>query len=79
MTTAWIPGNFLNEGLYTIEPAISSLGALGSNKLVHQARAPEAVAFHVHDPGEGDTSKGHFAGQFRGAVRPLLEWTSDTR
>ena len=49
------------------------------NKLVHQARVPEAVAFHVHDPGRGDTSKGGFAGQFRGAVRPLLEWTTERR
>jgi homopolymeric O-antigen transport system ATP-binding protein len=79
VATAWIPGNLLNEGLYTVEPGISSLGALGTNKLVHQARAPDAVAFHVHDPGEGDTSKGGFAGQFRGAVRPLLEWTSERR
>jgi homopolymeric O-antigen transport system ATP-binding protein len=79
VATAWIPGNLLNEGLYTVEPGISSLGALGSNKLVHQARVAEAVAFHVHDPGEGDSSKGGFAGQFRGAVRPLLEWTTDRR
>jgi len=79
VATAWIPGNLLNEGLYTVEPGVSSLGLIGSNKLVHQARAPEAVAFHVYDPGEGDTSKGRFAGQFRGAVRPLLEWTSESR
>jgi lipopolysaccharide transport system ATP-binding protein len=77
--TAWIPGNLLNEGLYTVEPGISSLGAIGTDKLVHQARVPDAVAFHVHDPGEGDTSKGGYAGQFRGAVRPLLEWTTERR
>ncbi|HST24932.1 MAG TPA: polysaccharide ABC transporter ATP-binding protein [Gaiellaceae bacterium] len=75
-TVAWIPGNLLNEGLYTVEVGISSLGAIGSNKLVHQAKAPEAVAFHVHDPADGDTSKGGYAGQFRGAVRPLLEWST---
>ena len=79
VATAWIPGNLLNEGLYTVEPGIASVGALGAHKLVHQARAPEAVAFHVHDPGEGDTSKGRFPGQFRGAVRPLLEWTTERR
>jgi lipopolysaccharide transport system ATP-binding protein len=79
VATAWIPGNLLNEGLYTVEPAVSSLGTIGSNKLVHQARAPDAVAFHVFDPGKGDTSKGSYGGQFRGAVRPLLEWTSERR
>jgi homopolymeric O-antigen transport system ATP-binding protein len=78
-TTAWIPGNLLNEGLYTVEAGVSSLGAIGSHKLVHQARCAEAVAFHVHDPAEGDTSKGRYAGQFRGAVRPLLEWTHERR
>ena len=77
--TAWIPGNLLNEGLYSVEAGISSLGALGSNKLVHQARCPEAVAFHVHDPGDGDTSKGGYAGQFRGSVRPLLDWSLQRR
>jgi lipopolysaccharide transport system ATP-binding protein len=79
VATAWIPGNLLNEGLYTVEPTISSLGTIGSNKLVHQARVPDAVAFHVFDPGKGDTSKGPYGGQFRGAVRPLLEWTSERR
>jgi lipopolysaccharide transport system ATP-binding protein len=77
--TAWIPGNLLNEGLYSVEAGISSLGAIGSNKLVHQARCPEAVAFHVYDPALGDTSKGGYAGQFRGAVRPLLEWSTQRR
>ena len=45
-----------------------------------QSCAPGALprgAFHVHDPGEGDISKGGYEGQFRGAVRPLLKWTSD--
>jgi len=35
----------------------------------------EAVSFHVQDPAEGDSSRGTFTGQWRGVVRPLLEWT----
>ena len=36
------------------------------------------VAFHVQDPGEGDSARGLFTGQARaGVVRPLLEWTHD--
>lgn len=32
--------------------------------------------FHqVIDPGESDTARGAFGGQWRGVVRPLLEWT----
>ena len=27
------------------------------------------------DPGEGDSARGQFSGQWRGVVRPLLEWT----
>jgi hypothetical protein len=49
------------------------------HKLVHQTAVPEAVSFHVHDPGEGDSSKGRFPGHMRGPVRPLLEWTTERR
>jgi homopolymeric O-antigen transport system ATP-binding protein len=77
VSTAWVPGNLLNEGLYTVEVAVCSLGMVGSQKLVHQATAPDSVSFHVSDPGEGDSSKGDFAGNLRGAVRPLLEWTTE--
>ena len=79
VSTVWIPGNFLNEGLYGVEVALCSLGMIGSQKLVHQANAPDTVAFHVHDPGEGDSAKGRFGGNIRGAVRPLLEWSSRPR
>jgi hypothetical protein len=33
----------------------------------------------VQDPGEGDSAKGHFTGQFQGVTRPLLEWTTVER
>jgi hypothetical protein len=35
----------------------------------------EAVSFEVLDPGEGDSARGRFSGQWRGVVRPLLDWT----
>ena len=76
VTTAWIPGNFLNEGLYSVEVSLCAIGATGSPKLVHHGVVPDAVSFHVHDPGEGDSSKGRFTGQLRGAVRPRLDWSS---
>ena len=31
----------------------------------------------VLDPGEGDSARGQFSGQWRGVVRPLLEWTCE--
>ena len=76
VATAWIPENVLNEGLFTVEPAVSSLG---SGKLLPHAGARQAVSFHVHDPGEGDSARGRFTGQLRGVVRPLLEWTLEER
>ena len=72
VSTAWIPGNLLNEGSAIVEAAICSLDF---PKLEHHAAVYEAVSFEVLDPGEGDTARGRFSGQWRGVVRPLLEWT----
>jgi lipopolysaccharide transport system ATP-binding protein len=70
--TAWIPGNLLNEGAVSAEVAICSIDF---PKLEHHAAVYEAVSFEVLDPGEGDTARGVFGGQWRGVVRPLLEWS----
>ncbi len=76
VATAWIPGNFLNEGLITVDPAICSID---SPKLHHHVSVWQAVSFHVQDPGEGDSARGQFTGQWRGVVRPVLEWTNERR
>ncbi|HZO50955.1 MAG TPA: polysaccharide ABC transporter ATP-binding protein [Gaiellaceae bacterium] len=72
VSTAWIPGNLLNEGMMSVDVGIGSLGA---PKLVSQVNLPGVLTFQVQDPGRGDSAKGRFTGQLRGAVRPLLEWT----
>ncbi len=72
VATAWIPGNLLNEGSAVVEAAICSLDF---PKLEHHAAVYEAVSFEVLDPGDGDSARGRFSGQWRGVVRPLLEWT----
>ena len=72
VATAWIPGNLLNEGLVSVDAAVCSID---SPKLHHHVSVHEAVSFHVQDPAEGDSSRGTFTGQWRGVVRPLLEWT----
>jgi homopolymeric O-antigen transport system ATP-binding protein len=74
VATAWIPGNYLNEGLTTVEVAIVSLAGA---KLHPRAGMRDAVSFHVQDPGEGDSARGQFTGQWQGVVRPLLEWTTE--
>jgi lipopolysaccharide transport system ATP-binding protein len=76
VATAWVPGNLLNEGLITVDAAVCSID---SPKLHHHVSVHEAVSFHVQDPLEGDSSRGTFTGQWRGVVRPLLEWTCDER
>ena len=76
VATAWIPGNLLNEGSATVEAAICSMDF---PKLQHHAAVYEAISFEVLDPGEGDSARGAFAGQWRGVVRPLLNWTVEVR
>jgi lipopolysaccharide transport system ATP-binding protein len=72
VSRASIPGNLLNEGSAIVEAAICSLDF---PKLQHHAAVYEAVSFEVLDPGEGDSARGQFSGQWRGVVRPLLDWT----
>ena len=72
LATEWIQGNLLNEGSAIVEAAICSIDF---PKLEHHAAVYEAVSFEVLDPGEGDSARGQFSGQWRGVVRPLLEWT----
>ena len=75
VSTAWIPGNLLNEGLVSVDVGVFSLGA----PKLHPHCNYGAVSFHVQDPGEGDSAKGFFTGQWHGVVRPLLEWTTERR
>ncbi|MGI8973762.1 MAG: ABC transporter ATP-binding protein [Gaiella sp.] len=74
VSTAWIPANLLNEGFMSIDVTVA---AFGGAKLVNHVNVPGLVSFHVRDPGEGDSAKGFFTGQLKGAVRPLLEWTTE--
>ena len=66
------PATSWNEGAVSAEVAICSVDF---PKLEHHASVYEAVSFEVLDSGEGDTARGTFGGQWRGVVRPLLEWT----
>jgi lipopolysaccharide transport system ATP-binding protein len=75
VTTAWIPGNLLNEGVVSIEAGMHSLAA----PRLHGHAVSDAIGFHVQDPGEGDSARGQFTGQWKGVVRPLLEWTVEER
>jgi lipopolysaccharide transport system ATP-binding protein len=70
-TTGWIEGNLLSEG-----PAIigAAFRVLNPDRMLFWER--DAVVFHVIDhPGDG-TARGDFHGVIPGAVRPLLQWTT---
>jgi lipopolysaccharide transport system ATP-binding protein len=71
VATGLIPGNFLNEGQASVEAGVYTLH---SPKLHPRAWLPDAVSFNVYDPGDGDSARGRFTGNLRGAVRPLLDW-----
>jgi lipopolysaccharide transport system ATP-binding protein len=66
-----VPGNFLGEGMYSVGVAISTF-----EPVIAHFFERGALAFQVHDPGEGDTVRGTYAGPLPGAVRPLLPWST---
>jgi homopolymeric O-antigen transport system ATP-binding protein len=76
VATAWIPAHLLNEGVYSVAVGVFTLDA---PKLRTRAQQKHVLSFHVQDPGEGDTARGRFTGQWQGVLRPLLEWTVEER
>jgi lipopolysaccharide transport system ATP-binding protein len=74
-STAWIPGNLLNEGTIVVSVALGTF--VSGGKTERHATANDAVAFQVVDPGEGGTARGDYAGVWSAPVRPLLEWTTE--
>jgi hypothetical protein len=76
VATAWVPANFLNEGLISVEAGVFTMAA---PRMHPHAGSVDEVSFHVQDPAEGDSARGSFTGQWKGVVRPLLEWTVEER
>ncbi len=72
-TTVTIPGNFMSEGIFSLDFAISTFDPV----LVH-VRERGLFSFTIHDPGEGDSVRGTFAGRVPGAVRPMLPWKTES-
>ena len=70
-TTAWVPGNFLSEGTMFLSVSVETL-----NPVIMQFYERQVVAFQVIDSCEGDSARGDYAGALKGAVRPLLNWST---
>jgi lipopolysaccharide transport system ATP-binding protein len=69
VSTSWIPGNLLSEGMYFIGPGIYTL-----NPHEKRFRVSDAVAIHVIDSMDGNGARVNFVGNLSGVVRPLLKW-----
>ena len=73
VSTSWIPGNLMSEGIFFVTPGIRTL-----NPNIRHVRVDDAVAFHVFDSLEGDSARADFPGNMTGIVRPLLKWETQS-
>ena len=71
-STVWIPGNFLSEGTILVEAVMST-----PEPVTVHFHEQNAVAFHITDTLDGDSARGDYGGHIPGAVRPLLDWTTE--
>jgi lipopolysaccharide transport system ATP-binding protein len=66
-----IPGNFLNEGVYSINIALRSYESGVKSHFFEKG----VLSFNVAIPAGGTKPRMGYAGRVPGAVRPLLPWT----
>ena len=69
LSTAWIDGNFLSEGIHFVGAAMKSAARKG--RYFYER---DAVAFRVIDTLADDTARGEYGGRLTGIVRPELKW-----
>ena len=70
---AEIPGNLLAEGTMSVNTALWEWEP--RRRLEYHVK--EAVAFQVVDNLEGDSARGDYIGNISGAIRPLLQWSTE--
>ncbi|MEP7225106.1 MAG: hypothetical protein ABI783_09135, partial [Actinomycetota bacterium] len=75
VSTAWIPGNLLNEGTYVVGAILTSTGPAKLDKHVYEA---DVLSFQAANVREELSAKGDVVQAWAGAVSPLLEWTTRT-
>ena len=69
LATAWIPGNLLPEGIFSISLALFLPNPL--DVLVHEQ---QQLSFELYTDFSKHSARGNYADDFPGVVRPLLEW-----
>jgi len=71
-STAWIPGNFLAEGILKIDVAVST----HIPETVVHASSHQTVSFQVIDNLHEDSARGDYIGMMPGIIRPMVNWTT---
>lgn len=71
-STVWVPGNFLSEGTVYVTATMRT-----TDRRYRPFWASDAVAFNVIDTMEGGSVRGEWAGRLTGAVRPMLDWSTE--
>jgi lipopolysaccharide transport system ATP-binding protein len=71
VSTAWIPGNLLSEGMFFIGASLATM-----DPVIIQFHERDVVAFQVVDTLDGDSARGDWAGRWGGVMRPLLKWST---
>ncbi len=69
VSTAWIPGNLLSEGMHFVGAGIRTL-----NPELKRFSVNEIVGMQVVDSMDGQGARVDFTGDFPGIIRPLLKW-----
>jgi lipopolysaccharide transport system ATP-binding protein len=71
-STVTVPGNFMSEGMFSIDVAISTF-----DPVVIHVLERGLFSFNIQDPAEGDSARGTYAGAMPGIVRPILPWKTE--
>jgi lipopolysaccharide transport system ATP-binding protein len=71
ISTAWIPGNLLSEGILFVTASIGTMEPF----TIHFYE-DDVVAFQVVDSLAGNSARGDWTGPMAGVVRPLLDWST---
>ena len=72
VSTAWIPGNLLAEGAFTVGVGVSSHLPYSRVHAVEE----NALGFHVVERFDGETGRGDYLGVFPGVIRPVVNWST---
>jgi len=68
-STAWIPGNYLSDGMIYVSCAL-----LSRTSDISQFYEQQVISFYVLDNMGKGTARGDWAGPMLGVVRPALDW-----